>query len=116
MQIVRFDARCPGGARLLRKAARLAGFDGRLEVRKGPHIEAAGFRTLGEFRPPSTIRIWVEADIDNLGTYLHELGHAWRYRRGKYEPCDNWRLRVEYSTDPEERAANRFARKIRSLL
>lgn len=103
---------------MVRKAARLAGFDGTLELRGSPRPDSDGLMTWGQFDPPSTVTLWTprRSPIDLFGVMLHEFGHADRYRRGKYSPTANYRDRQEYNRDPEERSAERFAKRLRGLL
>ena len=115
MKIERFDARCPGGEAFIRRAARLAGFDGTVKIYAKPREEMKGYLTWGQFNPPDTISLYGRSP-DYVGVFLHELGHADRYRRVKYGPVANFRDRGMYNTDPEERAAERFAKKLRRLL
>lgn len=118
MKVVRSGGFAPEGERRLRLAAKLAGFDGTVLLKGGPRIDSDGMMTWGQFDPPNHITLWTtrKAPINLLDVFLHECGHADRYRRGKYSPASNYRDRASYNHDPEERAAERFAKRVRGLL
>lgn len=113
MRIVRVDgARIAGGERLLRRAARLAGFDGTVEVKGRPRVEN-DVDVFGAFYSPDRIVLYGARSAD---IFFHELGHFARDVRGKTSPPINYHDRDAVNRDPEERAANRYAAKLRKEL
>lgn len=113
MRVVRVDgARIAGGERLLRRAARLAGFDGTVEVRGRPRVEN-GVDVFGEFHSPNRIVLYGAKSPD---VAFHELGHFVRDRRGFDYPPTKYDDRNAVNRDPEERAANRYVLRLRKEL
>ena len=102
---------------MVRRAARLAGFGGTLELRAGPRVDSED-QIWGMFYPPERIVLWTQRNppVDQFMNFLHELGHHDRYARGKYNPIVSYAKRGQYHHDPEERAAERHAKKLMSML
>lgn len=114
------DRRFPGGKVRALRAIRRAGFDGTVRVFCGRQ-DSPSLDLLGMFDPPSTISLFASrcshskarrghSSKEDFFTVLHELGHYRRFVTGKYLP-GTYSSRTEAASDPEERAADRYAKK-----
>ena len=137
MEIRRHCAeRLPGGERLWRKAARIAGFEGTLEVygfgvkrfnRKEMFSKDRGKYgvTLAYYNKPNKITVFLKTspcsvvdplkhkkastNKDPLVTFCHELGHYQQFIKGRLVKAAGPTLK-EWKENPQERSADAYAR------
>lgn len=129
------DETLPGGERLWRRLARMAGYSGDLYVRgygtdDYQNLERAimtrtivrGFTAFTKDktplgivvylgRPDALCAMWYPREVDAVSTFCHELGHAWAARHGKPMRSSGYRYHT-WRKMRQERNADKYGARL----